>query len=191
MSPTLGLPDRLRRDAAAVFLEAFAEELTPALGTGARAQAYVAQALSPPQMIHLSHKDGFIGLVGLHWQGHGVFQTNARAILRHYPWWSVPRRIRHLNTFDRSVAPGEVMIEGFCIARAVRGQGHGTALLRAALARAASLGAERVSLDVAAGNARAYGFYRDRGFDDAPPLGRAGSVTLGLTLGEHTRHPTQ
>lgn len=58
----------------------------------------------------------------------------------------------------------EAEVLTLAVAPAARGQGHGTALLSAALAQAAKRGATRLFLEVAADNAAARALYMRAGF---------------------------
>jgi ribosomal-protein-alanine N-acetyltransferase len=64
-----------------------------------------------------------------------------------------------------SVAAGEAHLLNLCVAAGVRRHGHGTRLLEYVLARALTVGAERLYLEVRPSNAAALALYKAKGFE--------------------------
>jgi GNAT superfamily N-acetyltransferase len=74
-----------------------------------------------------------------------------------------------LDLTERPVAPGEMLLDGLCVAPDARGQGIGSALIAALVAEARARGVARIRLDVIDRNPRARNLYLRHGF---VPCGR-------------------
>jgi ribosomal protein S18 acetylase RimI-like enzyme len=72
-------------------------------------------------------------------------------------------------------------LEDLFVSEAVRGGGHGRALVEAAFAGARGRGCKRIELDVNVDNVAAQGFYESLGFTTEPkPPGRTLFISRGL-----------
>jgi len=162
--------------AAALFWEAFRAKLNPVLKPEKRALQFLEQVIDPAYAFGATNPAGeLIGVAGFKTE-HGQFvggelQDLQRVYGRIGGLW----RGLLLNTLERSVTPGELLMDGIFVAEAGRGQGTGSRLLAAIKQHAVESGCDTVRLDVIDTNSRARALYERSGFKairetDAGPL---------------------
>lgn len=167
MSTTIvrGVPAGAGPRAAALYREAFAAELRPALGDGPRARALLEATLHPDRMLCAVQPDGLVvGVLGFHHDGRGAFGVRHRDLAAAYSPASAWLRLLLLAPLERRARPGELLLDGVCVAAEARGRGTGTALLAAADDVARAAGATAVRLSVVDANPRARALYERLGF---------------------------
>ena len=81
-----------------------------------------------------------------------------------YGWFGALWRGLVLSTLERKLQPNVFQMDGIFVDPCARGQGVGTALLKAVLAEAAARGLAQVQLDVIDTNPRAKALYERVGF---------------------------
>jgi ribosomal protein S18 acetylase RimI-like enzyme len=160
----IGVPAAGRATAARLYREAFAAKLRPALGTGHRCVAALARALDDERIVCAVRDGEVLGVLGFHHAGRSAFGLRHRDLAAIYPRWSAGARLLLLAPLDRRARPGELLLDGVCVAAAARGLGIGTALLGAAAEVARSVGAAAVRLSVVDTNPRARALYERLGF---------------------------
>jgi ribosomal protein S18 acetylase RimI-like enzyme len=187
------LPEAFRADAAALYLTAFGGKIGPVLGCGTRARAFLADSINPAQALAAVSRDGrsLLGVAGMR-DASGAFMGGGLAELsRHYGMLGGLARGLALSVLERDAAPGILQMDGICVAEDARGQGVGSALLRAMAAEARSRGAAELRLEVVDTNPRAAALYARNGFrevkrTDVGPLrhlfGFRSAVTMTLAV---------
>jgi ribosomal protein S18 acetylase RimI-like enzyme len=168
-----GLPPQYRTAAMQLYWQAFGGKLGPIMGPKRRALAYLHRVMRPDQCIAAFQGDALVGIVGYH-TAQGSFaggdSDDMRAI---YGWAGSLWRMAILLRLGHTAECGALLIDGFCVMDAARGQGIGTALLAQIIAHAQDQRFTGVQLDVASSNLRAQRFYARHGFAKigAQPIG--------------------
>lgn len=160
-----GLPERLRRDAANLYWDAFGGKLARVMGPRRKAVAYLQSALrSDHVIIALSDHDSLLGLVGFKTHA-GSFAggewEDMRAV---YGRFGAAWRAALLSFLTRDIENERFLLDGICVAATARGQGVGTLLLDAICQEAQTRGFHAVRLDVVDANPRARALYERVGF---------------------------
>jgi ribosomal protein S18 acetylase RimI-like enzyme len=160
-----GLPDRLRAEGAALYWEAFGGKLGPVLGPDDRAHRFLTRVLRPDHCVTAWDDEGrLLGLAGFK-TPEGSLAGGSLADLRAvYGALGAQWRAGALWALSREVDNDRFLIDGICVARGLRGQGIGTALLGALYAEARARGYASVRLDVVDTNWRARALYERQGF---------------------------
>ena len=127
-----------REPAAALYYEAFRQKLGPILGD--RGPTLLAQTFHLDRALVARRGSEIVGLAGYEHGGRALVGIHWEAMRRNYGRWGGGSRYLALALFDRTAAPGELLMDGIVVAPAARGQGVGTELLRRVLATAAKLG---------------------------------------------------
>ncbi len=161
----LGLPDRLRDDAARLYWQAFGGKLGRVLGPERLALALLGRVMRSDHVIVALNADGaLLGLVGFK-SPNGAFAGGDLADLRQiYGTFGAMWRAGLLWLLERDVDNERFLMDGICVANAARGQGVGTALLTAICAEGQARGYRAVRLDVIDRNLRARALYERQGF---------------------------
>jgi ribosomal protein S18 acetylase RimI-like enzyme len=160
-----GLPEPYRAAAADLYWQAFGGKLGPVMGPPARAQSYLRCVMRLDQCFAIVQDNVLLGIVGLHTETGTFAGGTARDFGAVYGrlrgLWRLKLLMLVANT-DPDV--GALMIDGFSVQAAARGQGIGAALLKAVVSYARAQGFDAVQLDVVGSNWRARGFYQRHGF---------------------------
>lgn len=162
---SLGLPDRLRPQAAWLYWQAFGPKLGVILGPDARALAFLESVIRADHVLIATAQDGgLVGLAGFK-SPEGSFAMGDPAALRQvYGPWGSFWRARLLAWLSSEVDNANFLIDGICVSPKARGQGIGTALVNGLCAQAEGRGYPAVRLDVIATNTGAQRLYRRMGF---------------------------
>jgi ribosomal protein S18 acetylase RimI-like enzyme len=160
-----GLPETYRAAAADLYWQAFGGKLGPVMGPPARAQTYLRRVLRLDQCFAIVHDNRLLGIVGLHGESGTFAGGTARDFGAVYGRWRGLWRLGLLTRVgSKDPDIGALMIDGFSVHAAARGQGVGAALLKAVMDHARATGFEAVQLDVVGSNWRAREFYQRHGF---------------------------
>ncbi|MGR3466678.1 MAG: GNAT family N-acetyltransferase [Shimia sp.] len=174
-----GLREDEREAAAALFWEAFGPKLGRLMGPDDRARAFLAEAIRPTHAIAARDGGALIGLAGLKDRTGGFVGGGWGEMWRHYgasALWRGPL----LDSLDRPLAPGQLLMDGLCVTARARSGGVGAALLGAIEAHARGIGCHTVRLDVVDGNDRARALYERLGYR---VVGHHGTGLLGPLMG--------
>ncbi|MFH1086219.1 MAG: GNAT family N-acetyltransferase [Chloroflexota bacterium] len=159
------LPDALRRDAAELIYTAFERKWR--VLTGAHSQrlvALLAESLRADQVLTAVDEGRLVGVANLGYGRSSAQSASLGACLRHMGLlrgllaWLVLRRL------GGHCPPDELHVETLAVDAAYRGQGIGTRLLEAAIARARQRGYAAARLEVVDTNAGARRLYERLGF---------------------------
>ncbi len=167
---TLGAPPDSFDDVTRLYVEAFAEKLTPFLGTPERAARFLASGLAP-ERVFVARRDGEIaGVAGFKENGRGLFELGLRVLFAEYGW-SAPFRALGLMLLERREVPDCLLMDGIVVAAEMRGNGVGTLLLQAIEKHARALGKQKIRLDVIDTNPGARRLYERFGFSPVRTVG--------------------
>ncbi|MBL4916040.1 GNAT family N-acetyltransferase [Szabonella alba] len=194
-----GLPKARIPEAAQIYWDAFGGKLGAVLGPEDQALAFLARTIRPDHCFHAMDDAGrLLGLAGFK-SPEGSFAGGSAADLRAvYGRWGGLWRGALLNHLQREVENRRFLLDGICVARPARGQGIGTALMRAVFAEGRARGYGSIRLDVIDANRRARALYERLGFvvlrhDRAGLIGHAfgfqASLAMVRPLGDDDRWP--
>ena len=167
-----GLPEHLRRRAAEILDEAFAEKLSPVIPDRDRRLAFLARTICARNCLTARDGEDLLGLVCLN-APHGEFEgeTLDTSALGISGWRSMLgtlgaiRAALMLHTFySHKAKPDEIYIDFIAVAAAARGRGVGSRLLAEARRTAGRSGFGFVRLDVTDTNPRAPALYEREGY---------------------------
>ena len=161
----LGLPGSLRDDAARLYWQAFGGKLGRVLGPERLALALLGRVMRTDHVIvALDGGGALLGLVGFK-SPNGAFAGGDLADLRCvYGSFGAMWRAGLLWFLERDVDNDRFLMDGICVTDAARGQGVGTALLKAVCDEGRARGYKAVRLDVIDRNHRARALYERQGF---------------------------
>ncbi|MEM7546426.1 MAG: GNAT family N-acetyltransferase [Pseudomonadota bacterium] len=192
VSITVGLPDHLRAEAAALYLEAFEAKLGPIIGRNQRAVDFLTAVMRPEAAIAAIADDGrLVGLAGFHDGTGGFIGGGWRDLAATFGRAGALWRAALLSLFERAPEGDELLMDGIVVHRDARSMGMGTRLLDAVAELGRERARSRVRLDVVDTNPRAQALYRNRGFMPIktthlrilkPLFGFGASTTMALPL---------
>ncbi|WP_149141568.1 GNAT family N-acetyltransferase [Gemmobacter caeruleus] len=159
-----GLPDHHRAAAARLYWEAFGSKLGRVMGPERKALAYLERVMQADHVLIAEVGDELLGLAGFK-SPQGAFADGGWQDLRAVygpigAFW----RLALLSALMREVDNSRFLVDGICVARGVRGQGIGRALIDALCAEAVRRGYGAVQLEVIDRNIRARQLYERMGF---------------------------
>ena len=161
----IGLRPDHRREAARGYWRAFSRKLRYPLGPEKKAVAFIESVLDPGHAISAISEDGeFLGIAGFKTPNGTLVGGTFADLVKTYGWVSAAFRVAFIALLERECEEGTLLMDGIFVEPDARGQGVGTALLRAIEAYAASQDLQRVRLDVVDTNPRARAFYEREGF---------------------------
>lgn len=162
---SVGLPDALRPDASALYLEAFRQKIGPILGRDERANRFLSAVQQPSHAIIATSPDGtLLGMAGFHDEAGGFIGGGYRELANAYGHLGALWRAAALSLFERTVTDGQLLMDGIVVAPSHRGRGIGSLLLDAVETLAHERGKTTIRLDVVDTNPRARALYEKRGF---------------------------
>jgi len=171
-----GLPPTLRREAAALYWQAFGGKLGRVMGPDQRALDYLARVIREDHCIAALDADSgaLLGLAGFKTPD-GAFADGSPADMRAvYGVTGASWRAGLIRLLQNEVDNERFLIDSICVAPFGRGHGIGTALVEALCAEGTRRGYPAVRLDVVASNRRARALYERLGFE------KTGTARLGL-----------
>jgi GNAT superfamily N-acetyltransferase len=160
----VGIPEPLRHDAAALYMEAFRQKLTPILGNEMQGHTLLAKGLMLEYGIAALVNNRLVGLAGLHAGQHQFATIRPFDLIQTFGWWSGVNRIALGILLERSAGQEELVLDGIAVDREWRGIGVGTALLEAVVAYARHHHYRTVRLEVVDSNPAAKRLYQRLGF---------------------------
>lgn len=171
MKITVGIPQKDRDEAAALYWEAFGEKLGFTLGPKYQALMFVRSVLRPDHGICAHNDDGrLLGIAGFKTAQGALVGGEFRDLRRVYGWTSAAVRIMLLASLERDTENERFLMDGLFVAPEARGLGVGTALLEAVADEAKRRGYDEVRLDVVDTNPRAKALYRHVGFKEVKTI---------------------
>jgi len=170
-----GLPPTLRREAAALYWQAFGGKLGRVMGPDRRALAYLARVIREDHCFAALDRDGaLLGIAGFKTPDGGFADGGPADLRAVYGVAGALWRAGLIRLLQNEVDNERFLIDSICVAPAMRGRGIGTALVEALCAEGSRRGYPAIRLDVVATNLRARALYERLGFE------ATGTATLGL-----------
>ncbi len=165
MQVHLGLPDRLKPAAAALYWQAFGGKLGRVLGPDTRAIAFLTRVIQGDHCLYALDDQGvLLGVAGFKSPA-GSFVGGEIADLRAiYGRIGALWRSTLLGMLQSEVDNERFLIDGICVARDARGKGVGSALIRSLVSEAQGRGYGAIRLEVIDTNLRARALYERLGF---------------------------
>ena len=159
------LPDDLVDDAAALYLSALADTLTPVYGSGSRARQALACGFNRHMCITAVETDRLVGILGIQTAAAGFMDVTVNTLQPFYGTLGSLWRMALLVFLNHSPMADEAYIDGVVVSPSYRGQGVGSRLIAALEAWATGQGLSIVCLEVVDTNPRAENLYRRIGFE--------------------------
>ncbi len=162
---SVGLPEALRQEAAALYLDAFGKKLRPILGRDPRAVTFLAAVQRPANaVVAIAPSGGLLGLAGFHDATGGFIGGGFSDMAAAFGTFGAIWRGLAFSIFEREAQADELLMDGVVVSQIARGQGIGTMLLDRIETLARDQGKARVRLDVVDTNPRARALYERRGY---------------------------
>lgn len=158
-----GIPDELRKPAIALFHEAFKNKFA-SLMTLDEALSTLPGLLNPEQVIFALQDGKLAGFAGIQHGRKRLFQLPLRPFMKHLGVFRGVYVAIVLMLFGRPYKEGELLMDGICVDKDMRGQGIGSLLLEAVIEFARQKNYRTIRLDVADTNPRARKLYERMGF---------------------------
>jgi ribosomal protein S18 acetylase RimI-like enzyme len=159
-----GVPAGAERRAAELYWDAFGRKLGPALNPSDKAVPFIAAHLNTDRALCALLGGQLVGLAGYHHGGRALTGGSASAVLRAYGHLRGLHRLLLLALFERTPAPGQLLMDGIAVDADMRGRGVGSLLIEEVAAVAAEHECREVRLDVIDTNPRARALYERHGF---------------------------
>ncbi|MBN8630781.1 MAG: GNAT family N-acetyltransferase [Rhodobacterales bacterium] len=188
-----GLHASLRPQAARLYWEAFGGKLGQVLGPDERALRFFERVIRGDLCFAAVDAHGeLVGIAGFKTPAGSFAGGSWEDLTEVYGRWGGRWRGSILWALGREVDNDRFLVDGICVARAMRGRGIGSKLLGALYEEAAERGYVSVRLDVIQDNWRARALYERQGFRAVRTeelgllrflFGFASSTTMVRTLG--------
>ena len=167
MKITVGIPEKDREEAAALYWDAFGEKLGFTMGPKYQAMMFVRSVLRPDHGICAHDDNGrLLGIAGFKTSKGALVGGDFNDLRKVYGWVSAAIRCSLLSLLERDTENERFLMDGLFVAPEARGMGVGTALLDAIVDEARRRGYDQVRLDVVDTNPRAKALYRHVGFKE-------------------------
>ncbi|WP_145104850.1 GNAT family N-acetyltransferase [Cereibacter sediminicola] len=160
-----GLPSGQRRLAAELYWQAFGGKLDRVMGPEPRALAFLERVMRADHAIAALDGEGRLqGLAGFKTPAGGFAGGTFADMRAVYGVWGGTWRALILRALQSEVDNDRFLLDGICVARDMRSQGIGSALLAEICDEARRRGYASVRLDVIDSNWRARALYERQGF---------------------------
>lgn len=161
----IGLPDRLRPEAVALYWQAFGSKLGTVMGPERKALRFLDRVMRAENCIYAQDAAGrLLGIVGFKTPQGSFAGGEISDMLAIYGVLGTAWRLPLLWMLEGDIDNARFLLDGICVAQAARGQGVGTHLLDAIEAEGRLRGYVGVRLDVIDSNFRAKALYARQGY---------------------------
>lgn len=161
----LGLPERFRASAVALYDEAFGKKFAVAVRSKRDRERLLDKSIIPEYAIVALADNKLIGLAGVHTpDGSFTSGISYRGLIELLGWVKGNWAALIFSVYERKPAPGELVMDGIAVHVDARGKGVGGRLLEEVAAYAAAHDFDRVRLDVIDINPKAKKLYERKGF---------------------------
>lgn len=159
-----GIPANQIDRAVDLYWQAFGQKLGKVLQPEAKAKAFIARTIDPTHALCAVDETGAIlGVAGFKTYQGALVGGTFRDLWKTYGLSSLWRSVV-LSLLERDVENERFLMDGIFVAKAARGQGVGSALLRALYQLGREKGYKEIRLDVIDSNPRAKALYEREGF---------------------------
>ena len=161
----IGLPPHLRAEAVDLYWQAFGGKLGRVMGPEPLALRFLTRVLRGEHaIVALDDKGGLLGMAGFKTPAGSFAGGEMADVLAIYGKLGAAWRLPLLWMLGHEVDNDRFLLDGICVVRGARGQGIGSALMRAIETEAVARGYEQVRLDVIDSNWRARALYLRLGY---------------------------
>ncbi|MFO0891714.1 MAG: GNAT family N-acetyltransferase [Isosphaeraceae bacterium] len=162
---TLGFPDALRPQVAALYEAAFGPKLAGAIPDAGRRLKILEEGFDPSHALVATSGTTVLGVAGFKTRAGALTSgIGLRSLRAHLGLPGAIRAIAVLALFERSPGPGQLVMDGIAVSPEARGGGIGTRLLNRLKEFAAEQGYRTIRLDVIDTNPGARRLYERLGF---------------------------
>lgn len=160
-----GIPEAMRSSAAALYEDAFGAKFAVAIPSAQVRMALLADSLNLAFAFGAISGNQLVGLAGYKTRG-GSFTDGMtyRLLLKHAGLLRGSWAALVFSFYERSMTPGQLLLDGIVVDASMRGHGIGSRLLHELSQFAASDGYASVRLDVIDTNPKARRLYERKGF---------------------------
>lgn len=158
------LPDKFREPAIALYYEAFESKFSK-LFTQEEALKILPELLNGEQAIYAVQDEALVGFAGVQHGRQKLFKSSLHPFTTHLGMMRGLLAAFVLSLFERPYTEGELLMDGICVDKKMRGQGVGSALLAAIYDFAREKGYQSIRLDVVDTNPKARKLYERIGFE--------------------------
>lgn len=160
-----GIAPHHRRQAAALYDQAFGAKLGFAMPDASARHAILAEGFNPAYAYTAVRNGQLLGLAGFQDDEASLTAGISFELLqRHLGFWKACRAALVLSLFQRQRAENALLMDGIAVAEHGRGQGLGTLLMKALMHHAEHQGVACIRLDVIDTNPAARRLYERLGF---------------------------
>lgn len=159
-----GFTEDERAQVVELYLEAFGRKLRPAFADDKTCRKALLATMRQDRFIVARRGEKLLGICGFHQAGIGSIDFKWASLRGSISMLQFLRAILVLSIISTSERHGVFTLDGIAVHDSARGQGVGTALLRAAAAKARLAKARAVKLSVIDNNPRARALYEREGF---------------------------
>jgi ribosomal protein S18 acetylase RimI-like enzyme len=161
-----GFTDEQRHAAAALYDAAFSAKLGVAIPDPKQRLSILTQGFQPKFCWVAMRDEELVGIAGYkNAQGSLTGGISWRLLQTELGYRGALRALAILALLDRDHTPGELLLDGICVAANMRGQGVGSQLLQQLIQYAEREGYQRLRLDVVNTNPDAKRLYQRMGFN--------------------------
>jgi len=123
------------------------------------------ELLNSEQSIYAVQDDQLVGFAGIQHGRQKLFKGSLRPFIKHLGFFRGLFVAFILSLFERPYTDNELLMDGICVDKQMRGQGVGSALLASIQAFAQENGYQTIRLDVVDTNPKARKLYERIGFE--------------------------
>lgn len=165
MITSRGIPHVDRREAAALYWDAFGDKLGHVMHPAEQALTFIENVLDGDHALCAhDHQGNLLGVAGFKTVDGALVDGTFRDLVRVYGWFGASWRAALLSLLERDTENERFLMDGIFVAPDARGKGVGSALLKAIITEARRQGYREVRLDVINTNPRARALYERIGF---------------------------
>jgi ribosomal protein S18 acetylase RimI-like enzyme len=159
-----GLPDKLKRSAAELFLEALSEKFIPILGRKDKAKRLIESSFEPGNCFYAEEDGKLLGLLAFQTIEGSFLNPSLKVLIPIYGILKAIIKAINLSMLRHKTKTGEFYIEAIAVTEFTRGKGIGTKLIETMTEFAMNNEYNCLTLQVIDTNPRAKELYEKLGF---------------------------
>ena len=162
-----GFSETERERVVNLYHEAFGRKFRPAFADDERCRSALVKTMRGDRFLVATKEGQLLGVCGFHQSGVGSIDFKWSLLKGSLSLFEYLRAVLVLSVMSTSESKGAFTLDGIAVDAAARGEGVGTALLKAAAAKAKEMEFQVMKLSVVDNNPRARALYERLGFRPA------------------------